>query len=141
MVHHGKFINFYEVDYKDKNGVSKKWEMVGRDINILPDPINIQKNFGGVDTIPIATQTEDGDQAIAKTREKMILIEKIFRVPIMNYVLELPAGFKDPEDTDPVETGLRELKEETGYVGENGESSYTCRTDPWKSDERAVLVR
>ena len=140
MVHHGKFINFYNVNFETVDGQHKQWEMIGRDINDLPDPLNIQKNYGGVDVVAIATQTVDGDQSIAKTGEKMILVEKIFRVPIMNYVLEFPAGFKDPHETDPVESGLRELKEETGYVGENGKSTYVCRTDPWKSDERGVII-
>ena len=114
--------------------------MIGRDVYDLPDPLNIQKNYGGADVIGIAIQTQDGDQTIAKTGEKIVLVCKIFRVPIMKYVLALPAGFKDPEDIDPTVTGLREMKEETGYTGKNPQSSYTCRTDPWKSDDRGVVV-
>ena len=74
-------------------------------------------------------------RSIAQPGEKLILIEKIFRVPLLKYVLgmietcnnclELPAGFKDEQDTDPTESGLRELKEETGYIGENAKSSKT----------------
>jgi ADP-ribose pyrophosphatase len=33
--------------------------------------------------------------------------------------LEIPGGMMDPEDTDPVATAVRELREETGYAGEN----------------------
>ena len=34
--------------------------------------------------------------------------------------LEIPGGMMDPEETDPVVAAVRELREETGYAGENG---------------------
>ena len=70
----------------------------------------------------------------------MILVWIIYRIPWMNYVISLPAGIKDPEDANVLETAARELKEETGYIGENGRASYVWRTDPWKSDDRGTLV-
>ncbi len=33
--------------------------------------------------------------------------------------LEIPGGVMDPHETDPIAAGLRELREETGYAGEN----------------------
>ena len=33
--------------------------------------------------------------------------------------LEIPGGMMDPHETDPVATAVRELREETGYAGEN----------------------
>ena len=59
---------------------------------------------------------------------------------IQTIYIELPAGFKDDHETDPAQSALRELKEETGYVGENAISTYAGRTDPWKSNERDVIV-
>lgn len=70
----------------------------------------------------------------------MVLVEKIFRMPIKKYVLEFPAGMRDPAETDPVVSGLRELKEETGYVGINGKAMQTAKTDPWKSDGTTAHV-
>ena len=58
----------------------------------------------------------------------------------MRYILSLPAGFQDAHETDPVQSAIRELKEETGYIGENGVSSYATRTDPWQSNERDAIV-
>lgn len=51
-----------------------------------------------------------------------------------------PAGVKDPHETDPAIVGIRELKEETGYVGENEQSFAICRCDPWKSDDRGAII-
>jgi 8-oxo-dGTP pyrophosphatase MutT (NUDIX family) len=33
--------------------------------------------------------------------------------------LEVPGGMMDPHETSPVAAGTRELREETGYTGEN----------------------
>jgi 8-oxo-dGTP pyrophosphatase MutT (NUDIX family) len=33
--------------------------------------------------------------------------------------LEIPGGMMDPHETDPVAAAVRELREETGYAGEN----------------------
>lgn len=59
---------------------------------------------GRVGAVIIAT---DGDA---------LLLVKQFRVAIPRDTLELPRGFADTADGSPVDTGARELLEETGYV-------------------------
>jgi 8-oxo-dGTP pyrophosphatase MutT (NUDIX family) len=49
--------------------------------------------------------------------DKMVLVEQ-FRHGSETVELEIPGGVMDPEDASPVVTGCRELREETGYVGE-----------------------
>lgn len=44
-----------------------------------------------------------------------ILMERQFRKPLEDVLLELPAGKADPGE-DPVVTATRELSEETGYI-------------------------
>ena len=44
-----------------------------------------------------------------------ILFERQFRYPLNQVFIELPAGKIDPNET-PLETGKRELLEETGYI-------------------------
>ena len=74
--------------------------MVGRDFNDdKPDPYNIQKNFGGCDVIAIAKRPIENRYLFyiivliyssfsePVEYEKVILIEKIFRVPCMKYIL------------------------------------------------------
>ena len=46
-----------------------------------------------------------------------IVLEIIFRVPINRYVIQLPAGMRDEHERDLVLSALRELKEETDYIG------------------------
>ena len=50
--------------------------------------------------------------------QKLVMIEQ-FRHGSNTVELEIPGGMMDPVETDPVATGIRELREETGYEGEN----------------------
>lgn len=52
----------------------------------------------------------------AITYEREIILTKIFRVPINEYVIELPAGLMDKNGESEEDAVRRELLEETGYV-------------------------
>ena len=49
---------------------------------------------------------------------ELVMIEQ-FRHGSNTVELEIPGGMMDPDETDPVATAVRELREETGYAGEN----------------------
>ncbi len=49
----------------------------------------------------------------------LVMVEQV-RHGTNTVELEIPGGMMDPDDASPVLTGIRELKEETGYEGENG---------------------
>lgn len=49
--------------------------------------------------------------------DRMVMIEQ-YRHGSNTVELEIPGGMMDAEDSSPVTAGLRELREETGYVGE-----------------------
>ena len=51
----------------------------------------------------------------ALTRDKEVVLEKIYRVPFQQQVLELPSGMNDVEGESETEAAKRELFEETGY--------------------------
>jgi ADP-ribose pyrophosphatase len=46
-----------------------------------------------------------------------IILQKQWRPPVNATVIEIPAGLMDPDETAEA-CAVRELKEETGYVGE-----------------------
>ena len=50
--------------------------------------------------------------------QKLVMIEQ-FRHGSNTVELEIPGGMMDAGETDPVTTAARELREETGYAGEN----------------------
>ena len=56
---------------------------------------------------------------IALTPEKEIILIRQFRHGTDIYEVETPGGCIDDTDKNPVEAGVRELLEETGYAGEN----------------------
>ena len=56
--------------------------------------------------------------AITPTME-LVMVEQ-FRHGTNTIELEIPGGMLDPNEIDPVAAGIRELREETGYVGETG---------------------
>lgn len=50
--------------------------------------------------------------------QKLVMVEQ-FRHGSNTVELEIPGGMMDAGETDPVTTAVRELREETGYEGEN----------------------
>ncbi|KAL8857655.1 MAG: hypothetical protein Q9178_005820 [Gyalolechia marmorata] len=58
-----------------------------------------------------------------------LLLQKQFRPPVDKAVIEIPAGLVDPGES-AAESAVRELREETGYVGEVSEVSPIMFNDP-----------
>lgn len=54
---------------------------------------------------------------IATTADNQLVMVEQYRHGSETVELEVPGGMMDPSDAGPVETGLRELREETGYIG------------------------
>lgn len=50
--------------------------------------------------------------------DELVMIEQ-YRHGSDTIELEIPGGMMDPHEQDPLAAGLRELREETGYTGEN----------------------
>lgn len=86
--------------YLDPNGVERTWEAGERQTR----PSN-----SIIDAVNIVTILE-------KPSGPELLLQKQYRPPIDKVVIEVPAGLVDAGES--VETcAVRELKEETGYVG------------------------
>ncbi len=56
---------------------------------------------------------------IALTPDRQLVMIEQFRHGSNTVELEIPGGMMDAGETDPVTTAARELREETGYAGEN----------------------
>jgi 8-oxo-dGTP pyrophosphatase MutT (NUDIX family) len=85
----------------------------------------------------------DWVNVIAITAENELVLVEQFRHGVAAVELEVPGGIMDPGEIYPVAAGLRELREETGYVGEGGiEIGCVLPNSAIQSNRcRTVLVR
>ena len=67
----------------------------------------------------ITCRTCDWVNVIALTPEEELILIRQFRHGTRRTEWEIPGGCIDRTDPSPVAAGIRELKEETGYAGEN----------------------
>jgi len=56
---------------------------------------------------------------VAVTPDQQLVMVEQYRHGSNTVELEIPGGLMDPHETDPVATAVRELREETGFAGEN----------------------
>lgn len=99
-----RFLSLYDAEFENKNHEEKHWIIASRkDLSSLKAQY-FNQGEEKVDAVVIA--------ALHKELKKLVLIKQ-FRIPLNDYVYELPAGLIDLEE-DKRFTLSRELKEETG---------------------------
>ena len=91
-LHDGKYLRMIRRNYIGSLGEKAYWEMVQR------------KNTNRI--VAVA----------AITPERELVLEKIFRVPLGSYVIELPTGLADIMGESEEDAARRELLEETGFT-------------------------
>lgn len=98
-----KFLSYYDLSYKNKNGKDKSWSAVSR-----ADKEDYEKRLydklNSKDAVLIGAYHID--------EKKLVLVEQ-FRVPLNDYIYEIPAGLIDKGE-DAITSARRELLEETG---------------------------
>ena len=72
----------------------------------------------------------DWVNVIAVTPQNELVMVEQFRHGSNTVELEIPGGMMDRHETDPVVTGVRELREETGYAGERARSLGKISANP-----------
>jgi len=72
----------------------------------------------------------DWVNVIALTRDGLAVMVEQFRHGTSSVDLEVPGGVMDLEDESPVATAIRELREETGYLGKNARVLGTIAPNP-----------
>ncbi|MCF0148178.1 MAG: NUDIX hydrolase [Clostridium sp.] len=99
-----KFLSLYSADYINKKGNLKNWTIASRkDLKRLEN-IYFNGEEDKIDAVVIIAE---------HIEEKKLVVIRQFRVPINDYVIELPAGLVDGNEGFE-EAVKRELKEETG---------------------------
>ena len=122
LIHKGNYLSYYEIDYKDDEGRSKKYEMVSRNGSNASHKPSMQLHELGEDINAVTAIIFN------QTRDKM-LISREFRFGINKYIYNIIAGLIDDGET-PEQAIRREIHEETGLEVDrilvNLGTSYTC---------------
>lgn len=101
------------INYQDANGTPRTWESAERSTR----PANT--DIDGVGIVAI----------LDKPSGKEIILQKQYRPPIGMVTVEVPAGLVDAGESAE-QAAVRELREETGYVGVPTETSPVMYNDP-----------
>ena len=78
---------------------------------------------------------------IALTADNQVVMVEQFRHGTNTIELEIPGGMIDPEDPSPIAAGERELREETGYSGDQAQILATVSPNPaFMSNDCQIIV-
>ncbi len=128
-----KFLNFYHAIYENKKGEKRNWFIASRKNEVAMRAQALEGKEDQVDAVLIVARHEAED--------KLVLIKQ-YRVPLNDYLYELPAGLID-EGEDYKVSVARELKEETGLdliaIDENSSVS-KAYLSAGMTDESVALV-
>ncbi|KAF6239138.1 hypothetical protein HO173_003011 [Letharia columbiana] len=113
MIKDARWTKLVLTTYTDPLGKRRTWESAERSTRPKNSPID------GVGIVAI----------LQKPSGPELLLQKQFRPPINKVVIEVPAGLVDEGETAE-ESAVRELREETGYVGIAAEVSPVMFNDP-----------
>lgn len=98
------FVGLFDVEYTNKKDEKKHWMVASRKNEEELNKVYLENKEDKIDAVVIC--------ALHKSQNKLVIIKQ-FRVPINDYIYELPAGLVD-NDEDIENAVRRELKEETG---------------------------
>ena len=97
---HQKWLNLFNVEYIDKKGCDKSWQIASRQ----NEPKCVTEDFSMPDAVVIVP--------FHKERKKVVITRE-YRIPLKDYEYGFPAGLVDKGETIEA-AARRELKEETG---------------------------
>ena len=109
-----KWLALQTISYTDQEGKAQKWDVATRNTKQSRDKAD------AVVVIPLLRKK-------GSDKVETLLVEQ-YRPPVGRVTVEFPAGLIDKGET-PEDAALRELREETGFVGEK------CKVVPQVSPE------
>ncbi|KAG6889779.1 hypothetical protein C0992_004197 [Termitomyces sp. T32_za158] len=121
-----KWISLKKLIYLDGDGKERAWECAERKT----------RRASGIDAVAVLAILRSRTNAFPVST---IIIEQ-YRPPIDKYIIELPAGLIDQDET-PEQAAIRELEEETGFKAESLiDSSPVIVPDPGMTNANMKLV-
>lgn len=87
----------------------------------------------------VVINAPDWVNVIAITPDQHLVLVRQFRFGINGFSVEIPGGVMDPGE-DPVTAGLRELREESGFVGTKARLLGSVHPNPAMQNNRCHLV-
>ena len=117
-----RWLRLKKLAYTDQTGRKRFWEMAER-----------TTRRGAVDGVGIVAVVR------SRTEETRVVLITQYRPPLDSSVLELPAGLVDGGESAG-DAALRELREETGFVGTVSAVSPIVAADPGMSAANTQLV-
>tara|TARA_B110001452_G_scaffold1359_1_gene1174 strand:- start:116 stop:838 length:723 start_codon:yes stop_codon:yes gene_type:complete len=123
-----RWLKLQTLTYQDPVGRERKWDVCQRTTR------SDSAAIAGVDAVVVLALMRSKNSPEVET-----LLVQQFRPPVNKVTIELPAGLIDKGETAEV-AALRELKEETGYVGTAATCSGPLAMSPGLTDESVKLV-
>lgn len=119
-----KWIGLKKITYSDPNGQERIWDSA----------VRTTRSSGGIDGIGMFTilKYKDGTP-------DQVLLQKQFRPPVEGVCIEVPAGLIDANEGIE-KAALRELREETGFIGKIVETGPIIYNDPGFTNTNMSLV-
>ncbi|MBI5768122.1 MAG: NUDIX hydrolase [Verrucomicrobia bacterium] len=128
---------------QSRHGPSR-WEILGQKIQAKTVVFDLQSvryrhPVRGTEKDFVVIRAPDWVNVLALTRDGQLVLVQQFRFGIDALSLEIPGGVMEAGE-DPVEAGLRELREETGFTGKNARLLGSVHPNPAIQANRCHLV-
>ncbi|KAI0057467.1 hypothetical protein BV25DRAFT_1920171 [Artomyces pyxidatus] len=121
-----KWVSLKKIHWQDQEGKKRVWEAAQRRT----------RGASGIDAVAILALIHSKTKAFPVST---IIVEQ-FRPPVDKFVVELPAGLIDANET-PEQAAIRELEEETGFVSDTVlDSTPLLVSDPGMSTANMKMV-
>lgn len=111
-VYKGKYLRVIEKEFLTRNKTKGVWECAEKDDAVFIFPV---------------------------TKNKEVILEKIFRVPSEDYLIEMPVGILDKPGEKPEAAAKRELLEETGYLARKMRLIFKFIISPGSGSHQGLL--